>query len=344
MKFFETLLRLVLVERDREPVSGDLLEEYRDLVQSRGERNARRWYGRQVAGFVWRCSWPWGVAATLVLVGRYFLDDFVLPHLFDPQRAEIMTRLLIDIFLFAGAVTAWRTQRIASALVVATAATAMAAIASWVYAAVVMVAPVPAYSTPADLGETLFIPVLLLAVALAASIVGALVGRLLQTADRHSAALFGIAFGAVLGVANLIDTYRDPLSDDNAAVMLVMAAVMFAILSVVASRRYVGGRMRDAIMAGAVIAICTGFVASVLNLVRVNVFLHDIQNRDDWRNLLARYRASGYPTLRAYANHEFVSGLFSSRGFVAMGLVGGLSGALGSALRKLTHREPLQLR
>ncbi|HZR26807.1 MAG TPA: hypothetical protein VFA59_24650 [Vicinamibacterales bacterium] len=309
-----------------------------------GAATARRWYRRQVLGFVSRCSWPWGLAATLVVVGRYFLDDFVLPHIFDPQRAEIMTRLAIDIFFFAGAVTAWRTQRIASAPVVALAATLVVAIASWIYVAIVMIAPVPAWSTPADLGEALFIPILLAGLALAASIVGALVGRLLQFADRRSAALFGIAFGGVLGVANLIDTYRDPLSDDNALVMLTMLAATLAVVSFVASRRYVDGRMRDAIIAGVVIAVSTAVMASLLNLVRVNVFLHDIQNRDDWRNLLARYRASGYPTLRAYANHEYVSGLLSPTSFVVTAVIGGMTGAIGGVLRKLTHREPLQPR
>src|SRR5581483_5672271 len=104
------------------------------------------------------------------------------------------------------------------------------------------------------------------------------------------------------------------------------------------------GRMRDAIIAGVVIAVSTAVMASLLNLVRVNVFLHDIQNRDDWRNLLARYRASGYPTLRAYANHEYVSGLLSPTSFVVTAVIGGMTGAIGGVLRKLTHREPLQPR
>ena len=49
----ETLLRVVLASRDRDTVSGDLLEEYRmHVVPARGRRAANWWYLRQVAGFI----------------------------------------------------------------------------------------------------------------------------------------------------------------------------------------------------------------------------------------------------------------------------------------------------
>lgn len=51
----ERLLRLLLVDRDRDTISGDLLEEYREVaVPTRGVSGARWWYRRQVAGLVWR--------------------------------------------------------------------------------------------------------------------------------------------------------------------------------------------------------------------------------------------------------------------------------------------------
>lgn len=50
----EATLRLLLKPADRESVTGDLLEEYRDSVlPERGRRRADIWYVMQVAGFVW---------------------------------------------------------------------------------------------------------------------------------------------------------------------------------------------------------------------------------------------------------------------------------------------------
>jgi hypothetical protein len=51
-RWSETLLRLLLIDRDRETVSGDLLEEYREVaVPTRGPAGGRWWYRRQVASF-----------------------------------------------------------------------------------------------------------------------------------------------------------------------------------------------------------------------------------------------------------------------------------------------------
>ena len=54
-RWSESLLRALLRDRDRDTISGDLLEEYREsAVPTLGERGARRWYRRQVARLVWR--------------------------------------------------------------------------------------------------------------------------------------------------------------------------------------------------------------------------------------------------------------------------------------------------
>jgi hypothetical protein len=47
----ELLLRLLLKPKDRESVSGDLLEEYRDTIVPRLGSAANRWYVRQVGSF-----------------------------------------------------------------------------------------------------------------------------------------------------------------------------------------------------------------------------------------------------------------------------------------------------
>ena len=57
-RWAETILRLLLKPVDRECVSGDLLEEYRDSIRpARGRWGADVWYVRQVAGFAWRAGW-----------------------------------------------------------------------------------------------------------------------------------------------------------------------------------------------------------------------------------------------------------------------------------------------
>lgn len=52
----ETLLRLLLTPKDRESISGDLLEEYRDTIVPTRGRAADWWYVRQVGSFLVRAS------------------------------------------------------------------------------------------------------------------------------------------------------------------------------------------------------------------------------------------------------------------------------------------------
>jgi hypothetical protein len=99
------MLRALLASRDRDTVSGDLLEEYREVVlPARGPLLARLWYIRQVASFVtaiglahtviaWfkedvmfdrlaRSSWLWltaGSLAILALLGALVRSDFRPP-------------------------------------------------------------------------------------------------------------------------------------------------------------------------------------------------------------------------------------------------------------------------
>lgn len=50
-RWLERMLWLVLPERSRETVSGDLDEEYREQVSKRGKLRASLWYARQVLSF-----------------------------------------------------------------------------------------------------------------------------------------------------------------------------------------------------------------------------------------------------------------------------------------------------
>jgi hypothetical protein len=101
----EAVLRALLAPRNREAVSGDLLEEYREVaLPARGGFRARLWYIRQVASFVtaaglagtviaWcredvmfnrlaRSSWSWltvGSLAILALLGALVRSGFGPP-------------------------------------------------------------------------------------------------------------------------------------------------------------------------------------------------------------------------------------------------------------------------
>ena len=102
----EWMLRLVLREKDRESVSGDLLEEYRDsIVPARGA-GANAWYVRQVAGFVWRSTWAWGAIVGAICLWRYLLDTLAPIH-YTPgvvaQRSVVMSWALAATFSGCGA-------------------------------------------------------------------------------------------------------------------------------------------------------------------------------------------------------------------------------------------------
>ena len=202
----EMLLRRLLVDRDRDTISGDLLEEFREVaVPAMGDRRARWWYRRQVAGFIWR-----------------------------------------------------------------------------------------ALRVPAVVGG---------------------------------------AFGAALGVMNLVDTAREPLADDDATTILAWVALVLVLWSVATvAVTWRTRRASDAIRVGAILGIAALAVFQLAAIVRVNVFLDTIQHRDDWRNLLSRYDQSGVHSLRTYANYEYA--VMMTPILLAVGAIAGsISGAMGAVIQ-----------
>lgn len=120
-RWAEAWLRLLLPTRDRETVSGDLLEQYRDSVRpAHGRLRADAWYVAQVGGFAWRSSR--GVAALLLLMSfsgpRVF--DLIAPAVVDPKSSWEgmfwLARLAMlvppaVVLLGAGAWASWRASR-----------------------------------------------------------------------------------------------------------------------------------------------------------------------------------------------------------------------------------------
>jgi hypothetical protein len=78
MKWGDFVLRLLVRRRDRETISGDLLEEYREhVLPTRGPWSARLWYVRQILSFA--SPMVWGLAIGVVLGTLQLVNTAVSP-------------------------------------------------------------------------------------------------------------------------------------------------------------------------------------------------------------------------------------------------------------------------
>ena len=157
-----------------------------------------------------------------------------------------------------------------------------------------------------------------------------------QVMSFVSPVTWGLTIGIAAGSLQLIDTAIEPLADDSAGGMLVIVSTLLALwtaASYLATRRT--DRFQDAVMAGVLVGLATSAVLHFAAIVRVNVFLDQIQYRDDWTNLVARFRASNFHSLRAYANYEYLTGtwLLLLIGAAAGSICGIVSGTIHKVLR-----------
>ena len=147
--------------------------------------------------------------------------------------------------------------------------------------------------------------------------------------------ILGLVLGAGFGIWDLIATQLNPLSEDDPGALLLFYGPMFAIWGLtgfVGARRT--GRLLDGVKVAAIVAFVTFVVFDVAAIIRVNVFLDVLTHRSDWQNLLVRFQASGFTSLRAYANYEYITGsplkiLVATVIGSVTGLIGGLFGWLG---------------
>ena len=155
--------------------------------------------------------------------------------------------------------------------------------------------------------------------------------------SKRSAMKLGLLVGASFGFCNLVVTYVFPLTEDSPAALAAFYGPIVAIWSIAgacAARR--SGRLSDAAATGAVMATAT-FVVFVLSvIVRANLFLDVLAHRSDWQGLMARYQASGFTSLRLFANYVYLSSaplvilVATVIGAIA-GLVGGLIGRMAGS-------------
>ena len=151
--------------------------------------------------------------------------------------------------------------------------------------------------------------------------------------SRH-ALLLGLVVGLVFGFVNVLFTWLYPLTDDTPGALLRFYGPMFfvwALASFRAARRT--GRLLSGLTTGLTVAFATFWAYDLLILVRVNVFLNELTGRADWQNMLMRFRASDFDSLRLFVNLDYFTGAPLKLGVscaigAAMGTIGGLVGLL----------------
>lgn len=111
-RWAESMLLLLLEPKHRESVSGDLLEEYREVIQpARGSCAADLWYARQLAGFLSRQTGIWAglfAAAFIARTAYDWLDPVDNFH----ARATVSTAIGLSVLFAVAFVAAWRAKSI----------------------------------------------------------------------------------------------------------------------------------------------------------------------------------------------------------------------------------------
>ena len=137
-RWAEWVLRMFLARQNRDAVSGDLLEEYRDsIVPERGRRPANIWYVGQVLGYVIRHSGVWAVLFSGAFLARQVYDTLV-PTTDFHFRAEVTTYTAIALLLSTGFLAAWRSGSMIAGTLAGIATTAISAVISVAGGAVIL--------------------------------------------------------------------------------------------------------------------------------------------------------------------------------------------------------------
>ena len=99
------------------------------------------------------------------------------------------------------------------------------------------------------------------------------------------------------------------MAEDTPSALLAFYGPMFSVWAVAAffaTRRT--GRVSTGVATGAIVAFGTFCVYCLLVFLRVNLLLDELTGRADWQNLMLRFRASGYESLRTFVNIENIKG------------------------------------
>ena len=178
----ESLLRMLLAPVDRDSVSGDLLEEYRESIVPQRGAQANRWYVRQVAWYVLRATWPWAVVFAGAFLARTAYD-WRVPTANFALRSAVTTWFAVSALLAASGWRAWRSRSVFTGVVTAIATSQIAAMISVAGAAILLAIwhdpqTQSAIAGSGGLGEVFLLPFLMIIPAVVVGIAGACAGRL----------------------------------------------------------------------------------------------------------------------------------------------------------------------
>jgi hypothetical protein len=188
-RWAEAILRSLLKPEDRESVSGDLLEEYRDTIVPAFGSSADRWYVRQVSSFLFRASWAWGTVLGAAFIIRYVFDTLVPPTDYL-MRARILTYTVMAVCLLTGFNTAWRGRSMRAGMLISFSAATIGAIISIVGTGVMLAiwhdpATLDAWRNSGGLDEAFIdVPLKLVAIGVTVGSGGALFGKCIAVACR----------------------------------------------------------------------------------------------------------------------------------------------------------------
>jgi hypothetical protein len=188
-RWAEAILRLLLKPEDRDSVSGDLLEEYRETIVPTLGSAADLWYVRQVASFLLRASWVWGAMLGAALVIRYLFDTLVPPTDYS-LRTAILTYTVLTGCLLSGFSAAWRGSSIPAGILVSLSAATIGALFSIAATGVMLAiwhdaATLDAWRYSGGLDEALIdVPLKLVAIGATLGSGGAVCGKGVALATR----------------------------------------------------------------------------------------------------------------------------------------------------------------
>lgn len=284
-RWADSLLRMLLKPADRESVSGDLLEQYRDtIVPARGS-GADAWYIRQVAAVLWRTAWPWAalIAAALTIRGAI---DMLAPSPYTRgvvhPRSMITSNMLFATWLVCGAWSAWRCGRLRSGIVVVFAASALGALLSMAGSLLLLAVwhdpeTMAAINGSGGVDEMWGIPLMLIPIGTICGTVGALAGKgVAVNTDSTLRATWAWALLLTMSVVtrDMTDWWLAPIGEFYTR-SIVSTSIVVAIF--VACGAAVGWRSRS-IVASVRAGIATGLLAAVaidlVSLIQL-AFRHD---------------------------------------------------------------------
>jgi hypothetical protein len=186
-RWAEALLGLLLSPRDRQTVTGDLLEEYRKNIHPRhGRRFADRWYARQVAGFALRASWLWAFLLSASFIARTALDWFVPTDNFY-SRSIVTTVAAVSILLSAGFCATWQSSLLRAGSIAGIATTLFSGVISIIGTASLLAirhdaSTIAAIQSSGGLAEVFTLPLMLIIPGTVLGTIGGTIGALARRA------------------------------------------------------------------------------------------------------------------------------------------------------------------